>query len=114
MSQVMEQAVQGKSVEVEVCGFDELPIGIGRTIEVAGKEIAIFRTRSGTVHAIENRCPHKGGPLADGMIAGNCIVCPFHAFKYNLTTGACDQKAAPGVGTYGVRVEEGRVWVSVT
>jgi nitrite reductase (NADH) small subunit len=98
MSQVMAQAAEPGSIEVEVCRFDDLPIGIGRTIEVAGKEIAIFRTRSGAVHAVDNRCPHKGGPLADGMIAGNCVVCPYHAFKYNLTSGACDQKGAAAAG----------------
>lgn len=108
MSSLMDLDMQS---EVEVCELDELPVGLGRPFEVAGKVIGIFRTRAGDVRALDNRCPHKGAPLADGMIAGSCIVCPYHSFKYDLKSGACDQPAAQGVQTYAVRVEAGKVFV---
>ena len=100
-------------IEVEVCRLDDLPVGIGRAFDIAGRTIALFRTRSGAVHALDNRCPHKGAPLADGMLAGNCVVCPFHSFKYDLSHGACDQPGAPAVQAYPVRVESEWVFLKL-
>ncbi|HSI32945.1 MAG: nitrite reductase small subunit NirD, partial [Phycisphaerae bacterium] len=109
----MSQVALDGEVEVEVCKLDELPMEIGRAFEVGGRTIAVFRTRAGDVRAVDDRCPHKGAPLSDGMIAGNCVVCPYHAFKYDLASGGCDQPAAPGVRTYPVRVDGEAVFVKV-
>lgn len=108
MSSLMDLDMQS---EVEVCALEELPVGLGRAFDIGGKVIGIFRTRGGEIRAMDNRCPHKGAPLTDGMIAGSCVVCPYHAFKYDLESGACDQASAPGVATYAVRVEGGKVFV---
>lgn len=92
--------------EVTVCRVDDVPVGLGRAFEVAGHTIAIFRTRTGRVHAVANTCPHRGGPLADGMLAGDRVVCPFHGFRYELENGGCDQQNTCAIDVYPARVED--------
>ena len=75
--------------------------------------LAVFRTRSGAVFAVDALCPHKGAPLADGMLAGDQIVCPYHAFRFDSATGACDQSGVCAVATYPVEVENGTVFVTL-
>lgn len=104
-------AMKTEAMQVRVCALEELPMGLGRAFEVGGKRLAFFRTRKGGVFAVENRCPHKGGPLADGMLAGDSVVCPLHAFRFELHTGECDQPGTCGVKTFPVEVREGEVFV---
>lgn len=101
-------------VQIRACKVEELADGIGREVEVAGKSIAIFRTRRGDIRAVENKCPHKGGPLAEGIVVGDQIVCPMHARRYTLISGQCDQTGECGVAAYGTRVESGWVVVSIS
>lgn len=98
---------------VAVCTPDELPVGLGRAFEVGGHRVALFRTRAGTVFAVADRCPHKGGPLSDGMLAGDQVVCPLHSFRFDPATGGCDQPAVCPVATYPVEVVDGVVRVGV-
>jgi nitrite reductase (NADH) small subunit len=98
---------------VTVCELDELPVGLGRAFRVGGQSIAVFRTRTGKVFALANRCPHRGGPLADGMLAGEQVVCPLHAFRFDPESGACDQPDVCAVATYPVDVVGGLVRVGV-
>jgi nitrite reductase (NADH) small subunit len=72
---------------VNLGSIESIPLGQGRAFVVAGAEIAVFRTRQGLLRAIENRCPHKQGPLADGIIGADRVVCPLHAHRFSLTTG---------------------------
>ena len=87
---------------VAVCDIHDLPVGLGRAFRVGGKTIAIFRTRSGKIFATDNRCPHKDGPLAEGLLSGDAVVCPLHAFRFDLHSGACDQESTCSVATYQV------------
>ncbi len=64
-----------------------MPPGEGRAFEVAGLLIAVFRTRAGEVFATQALCPHRAGPLADGMLGGRVIMCPLHDRAYDLATG---------------------------
>jgi nitrite reductase (NADH) small subunit len=98
---------------VEVCELDELTVGLGRPFQVGDKLIAVFRSRTGQVFAVDGVCPHKGGPLADGMLAGDQVVCPYHAFRYDGRTGECDQAGACSVTTYPVEVSGGNVRVAI-
>jgi nitrite reductase (NADH) small subunit len=100
---------------VRLCHLDELPVGLGRAFEVDGRRIAVFRTRRGAIFALDNRCPHKGGPLAEGMLAGEAVVCPLHAFKFALATGDCDQPhlCAGRVQTFPIVQKEGEVLISL-
>ena len=65
-----------------------IPEGQGRCYVVGSEEIAIFRQRDGRVFATENRCPHRQGPLAEGVLGGGRIVCPMHGHQFDLETGA--------------------------
>ena len=91
----------------------DLPVGLGHAFQVGDTPIAVFRSREGKVFAVEASCPHKGGPLADGMIAGDQIVCPYHTFKYDSATGKCDQPNACALKTYAVTVADGAVYVEM-
>jgi nitrite reductase (NADH) small subunit len=99
--------------EKEICALGDIPPGEGRTFEVAGKQMAVFRMRSGDVYATQAECPHLQGPLADGLIGGTTLICPLHERAFDLVTGA-------GVGNadcltiYPARVSDGgRVVVTV-
>src|SRR3954463_3543594 len=94
-----------------VCRIDELSPGLGRTFDVAGRRIALFRTRQGMILATDAACPHAGAPLADGIVTGQCVVCPYHARRFDLTTGKCDDANTPAIRSYPVTVHGD--WVSV-
>jgi nitrite reductase (NADH) small subunit len=102
---------ESRSVAVPVCRFEDMPIGIGIAVDVGAHSIAVFRTRTGAVYAVENRCPHRGGPLADGIIAGSQIVCPLHALRFSLHDGQCEADNTCTVSAYPTRITNG--WVSV-
>jgi nitrite reductase (NADH) small subunit len=106
---------------VPLCVLDDLPLGLGRSFVVGGVDgvtdpvhIAVFRNRSGKVFAVEGVCPHKGGPLADGMLAGDdTVVCPLHSFRFEAGNGRCDQAEVCELVTYPVEVRNGVVAVTV-
>jgi nitrite reductase (NADH) small subunit len=93
--------------------LSEIPLGEGRNYEVEGRRIAVFRTRTGQIFATQAECPHRRGPLADGLVGGTTVVCPLHDWTYDLATGAalagdCD------IAVYPVRVtEDGAVLLSM-
>ena len=64
-----------------------IPLGEGRVYSLEGEEIAVFRTRAGQVYAVQARCPHKNGPLVDGLVGGTTLICPLHSWKFDLATG---------------------------
>jgi nitrite reductase (NADH) small subunit len=95
-----------------VARVDQIPPREGRSVWIGAREIAIFNLEDG-FYASDNQCPHKGGPLCDGIVTGRSVVCPLHAWKINLESGAVDRPGAAGacVRTYPVRVENGIVAV---
>ena len=97
-------------VQVAPCGM--IPPREGRAVWIGDREIAVFNVGDGFL-ATDNQCPHKGGPLCDGIVTGRSVVCPLHAWKINLESGAVDRpaSAAACVRTYPVRVENGIVTV---
>ena len=80
--------------------FDRIPIGEGRTFDVDGLQIAVFRPRSGQVFATQASCPHANGPLADGLVGNGTVVCPFHAYRFDLATGCPEGNACAPLTTY--------------
>lgn len=96
---------------VPVCQMEDLPLGLGRAFQLGKRTLAVFRTRGNRVFAFENSCPHKGGPLADGMLADGNVVCPMHSFRFEPGTGGCDQEKVCSVATYPVEVTNGVVRV---
>lgn len=73
--------------DVVIGSADEIPVGQGRTFAVDGEQIAVFHLRDGSLRALGAVCPHKGGPLADGLTDDDVVVCPLHGRTYDLTTG---------------------------
>ena len=99
---------------IPLCQLEELPIGLGRAFKVDGLSIAVFRTRQGRLLAVDNRCPHKNGPLADGMLAGDQSVCPLHAFRFDGHTGECDQPGQCPVRTHEIAEHNGLVSLRIS
>jgi nitrite reductase (NADH) small subunit len=83
-----------------------IPVREGRAVRVGARDIAIFNL-GGRFVAIDNQCPHKGGPLCDGIVAGTAVVCPLHGWKIDLTSGGVSKPEVPVcVETFGTRVDE--------
>jgi nitrite reductase (NADH) small subunit len=89
---------------VRVAAVGEIPVGRGKSVEVDGVPIAVFNAGSGQYQALSGSCPHEGGPLADGALLGDSVVCPWHGFDFNLRTGACDGAPDLSVSVYPVKV----------
>lgn len=85
---------------------ERIPPGEGRVFTVSGMRVAIFRTRDGAVHATQADCPHRLGPLADGLLGGGLVVCPLHGRKFELATGAPVGNDCPPLATYPVAVSD--------
>ena len=85
---------------------EQIPLGEGRVFEVEGMPIAVFRTRRGEVFATQAECPHREGPLCDGIIGGRQVVCPLHAYKFDLATGNPVGNDCEALRTYVVSVSE--------
>jgi nitrite reductase (NADH) small subunit len=67
--------------------LSQIPSGQGRQFDIEGRLVAVFHLRSGGVHATQAACPHRGGPLADGIIGGTSVICPLHGKRFDLATG---------------------------
>ncbi|GAC1701339.1 MAG: hypothetical protein NVS9B4_04440 [Candidatus Acidiferrum sp.] len=93
---------------LRVTECSNIPLREGRAIKVAGLDIAIFNLGDRFL-AIDNRCPHKGGPLADGIISGTTVVCPLHAWRANLETGTVMQSGLERacLTTFPIRLVDG-------
>jgi nitrite reductase (NADH) small subunit len=90
-----------------------IPPRQGRRVTVGGKELAIFNI-NGRFLTVDNRCPHRGGPLSDGIVAGATIVCPLHGWRFDLESGLAARATAPAcVSVFPTRVENGIVFVDV-
>ncbi len=113
LPQIENQTSKIENPPVRLCHLDELPLGLGRAFTVDGRTLALFRTRRGKVFAMDNQCPHKNGPLADGMLAGDSVVCPLHAFRFDMTTGECDQPTVCALKTYPVELRHNEVFVQI-
>ena len=85
--------------------IDQVPVGEGRAFGVDGQQVAIFRLRSGAVHAVSAVCPHKGGPIADGQIDGSIVLCPLHMNAFELATG-CSTTGADPLASWRVEIDD--------
>jgi NAD(P)H-dependent nitrite reductase small subunit len=90
----------------------ELPSGRAKAIDADGRRIALFHTVEG-FFALDNTCPHRGGPLAEGDVVGSEIVCPWHLWSFDLATGRCGGNDEMGVATHEVRIDGDRILVKV-
>jgi nitrite reductase (NADH) small subunit len=91
--------------EVSLLGpLERIPLGEGRRYRVGSEDVAVFRTRTGDVYAVQADCPHRRGPLADGLIGSGKVVCPLHGFTFDLATGEPVQTQCASLRVYTVIV----------
>lgn len=99
---------------VRVTACENVPLREGRAVALGARQIAIFNL-GGRFLATDNQCPHRGGPLCDGIVAGDSVVCPLHAWKINLETGSVQRPAGRHVcvETYPTRIDNGILMVEL-
>ncbi|MBV9959496.1 MAG: Rieske 2Fe-2S domain-containing protein [Acidobacteria bacterium] len=99
--------------QVTVGKVADVPEGRGATVELAsGAELALYHIE-GKFYAIENFCPHKGAPLADGNLCGHTIECDWHGWRFDVRTGQCLTTTSGDVEAYEVVVEDGLIKIVV-
>lgn len=94
-----------------VCRVDDVPPGEGRAVTVDGRRIAIFNAPTGW-YALDDACPHRGGPLADGLLSDSCVACPLHERRFDLSSGEA-LSGGEGVVAHAVEVHDGTVVVTL-
>jgi nitrite reductase (NADH) small subunit len=95
---------------VKVAMASEIPPGEGRTVVAAGRRLAIFNV-DGRFYAVDDACAHRGGPLGEGRLDGTVVRCPWHAWRWDVTTGASVNNPAVRIACVPVSVEDGAVVV---
>jgi nitrite reductase (NADH) small subunit len=86
MSETLTAVLPG-TVAVRLGAVESVPLGQGLAFKVGLQSIAVFRLRDGRIFALDNRCPHRGGPLAEGLVGSGKVVCPLHAHRFELCSG---------------------------
>jgi nitrite reductase (NADH) small subunit len=99
------------TAEVLLGSIDQIPKGEGRTFRVADLEIAVFHTAEGAVYATQAFCPHRQGPLADGLLGGTTLMCPLHDRTFDLRSGCGTSHEQLDLATYQIRVSDGQIWL---
>ena len=95
---------------VRVCKLDDIPVLGARCYRAGdGEAIAIFRTANDTVFALADKCPHRGGPLSQGIVFGETVACPLHNWCIDLKSGTAAAPDEGGVRRFEVRVSDGEV-----
>ncbi len=95
-----------------VCRLDELKPGAGREFVVGGRVLAVFHLETG-VQIVEGICPHAGGPLAQGMVRGEVVTCPWHGWQFNVATGQHQLNPRMCVPSFRAIVEGEEVYVEL-
>ena len=98
----------------DIGSLDDIPREGARLIKSAFGCVAVFRTADDQVFAINDRCPHKGGPLSEGIVHGTAVTCPLHNWVFDLNTGQALGNDVGQVETHAVRIEAGRVLIDTT
>ncbi len=80
--------------EYKLGALSEIPRGEGRNFDLGGKTVAVFRNHDDEVFATQAKCPHRAGPLADGLVGGRTLICPLHELAFDLSSGAGVGQAA--------------------
>lgn len=102
--------MQMESVTVTYSGAKDSE---GQLVDAGGKEIALFRI-DGTFYAIENRCPHRGGPLSDGFLRDKSVTCPLHGWSFDVTTGSSPNRSDQKIGCFPVSAVGNEVTITLS
>ncbi len=96
--------IQKEAQWVEVCALDDIPVQGSRIVKTVQGCLALFRTTDNEVFALDDKCPHKGGPLSQGMVHGKSVTCPLHSWVFSLESGEALGADTGRVRTIPVRV----------
>lgn len=102
------------TIFVDIGSLDDIPAQGARLVRTAQGCIAVFRTADDRVFALDDRCPHKGGPLSEGIVHGTAVTCPLHNWVFDLNTGQAQGADDGAVKTYAVRVQGGRILIDAS
>jgi nitrite reductase (NADH) small subunit/3-phenylpropionate/trans-cinnamate dioxygenase ferredoxin subunit len=97
---------------ISVAKVEEIPPGTGKTVDVNGIWIALFNV-NGSFFAVDNTCPHAGGPIGEGKLSGEIITCPWHGWQFNVRTGEREGNPNFTVACCPVRVQDSQVQIAV-
>jgi nitrite reductase (NADH) small subunit len=109
----MDMNMKEQNGWIQVGRIEDIPRQGARVITTAAGDIAIFRTVEDEVFALRDKCPHKGGPLSQGIVHGKRVACPLHDWKINLDTGLATAPDEGCAAHYPVRVADGMVSLSL-
>ncbi|MGP9806187.1 nitrite reductase small subunit NirD [Paracoccus sp. NSM] len=98
---------------IDIAALSDIPPQGARVVRTPHGCVAIFRTADDRVFALDDRCPHKGGPLSEGIVHGTQVTCPLHNWVFDMQTGLAQGADKGTVATYPVRVQEGRILLDI-
>ena len=99
---------------IDIGSIDDIPLRGARKVKTPMGCVAVFRTDEVTVFATSNTCPHRGGPLVEGIVHGQRVTCPLHNWVFDLETGEAQGADEGRIATYAVRIEAGRVLIDAS
>ncbi len=99
------------SAWIEVCALEDIARQGSRIVASQQGGIAVFRTADDSVFALHDKCPHKGGPLSQGIVHGNSVTCPLHGWKIGLESGEAEAPDKGCTRNFEAKLENGRVWL---
>lgn len=102
------------TIFVDIGPLDAIPRQGARLVKTAQGCVAVFRTMDDQVFALDDRCPHKGGPLSEGIVHGTSVTCPLHNWVFDMNTGSAQGADQGTVRTYPIRVQQGRVMIDAS
>ena len=99
---------------IDIAALDDIPPQGARVVRTPHGCVAVFRTADDRVFALDDRCPHKGGPLSEGIVHGTSVTCPLHNWVFDMNTGSAQGADQGTVRTYPIRVQQGRVLIDAS
>lgn len=94
---------------IDIGALEDIPRQGARVVKTAQGCVAVFRTADDRVFAVSDRCPHRGGPLSEGIVHGERVICPLHNWVFDLNSGEAQGADEGRVQTFATRVEDGRI-----
>ncbi len=98
---------------VKVAPFDDIPKLGARVVRTKNVEIGVFRTEDDRIFAINNMCPHKAGPLSQGIVYGDKVACPLHSWKISLVDGKAEEPDVGETACFNTKLEDGFVYLEL-
>ncbi len=97
----------------QIARIEDIPRLGARVLQTETMDIALFRTADDRVFALRDRCPHKGGPLSQGIVHGGTVTCPLHNWKIDLASGEAQGPDEGCTHRFSVKVEDGTVFLAI-